>query len=58
MAKKISIIEEKMKEIMDVVFPSKEDDGVEAIDMWYTDFIEMLEDALKEVYKAGKSDSK
>lgn len=47
-------IEELVKELDNIVFPSKESDGIEHVDMSHAEFFQWFRTALTKAYEAGR----
>lgn len=53
------LIKQKVREYENIIFPSKEGDGIEHVDASYKDFMEKLQEGFEEVadlaYKKAKA---
>lgn len=59
MRMKISdLIEQKLKEYANILFPSKEDDGIEHVDASYEDFMAKLKEDFEDVADAAYKKAK
>lgn len=53
---KSTIIEKKSKELDNMIFPSKEDESIEHVDMYYKEFMKWMKDSFTEIYNEGFND--